>query len=39
MIFSKAIIKDKTILQFNDKGNDVYLLASCYGHLEIMKYL
>ena len=38
--FLKAIIKDKTILEFKDVyGSDAYLLASCYGHLEIMKYL
>ena len=38
--FLKAIIKDKTILQFkNIDGYDVYLLAAINGHLEIMKYL
>ena len=38
--FLKAIIKDKTILEYkNFYGSDAYLLASRYGHLEIMKYL
>ncbi len=37
--FLKAIIKDKTILQFADNGNDAYLLASYNGRLDIMKYL
>jgi len=38
--FLKAIIKDKTILEYkNMDGNDIYLIASYYGHLEIMKYL
>ena len=38
--FLKAIIKDRTILQFrNIYGSDVYLIASRKGHLEIMKYL
>ena len=38
--FLKAIIKDKTILQFkNNIGNDAYLLASFFDNLEIMKYL
>ena len=38
--FLKAIIKDKTILEFkNCHGMDVYLLASYCHHLDIMKYL
>ena len=38
--FLKAIIRDKTILEYkNIFGMDVYLYASKYGHLEIMKYL
>ena len=38
--FLKAIIKNKTILEYkNNYDYDAYLLASCYGHLEIMKYL
>ena len=38
--FLKAIIKDKTILEYkNFYGLDAYLLASCYDHLDIMKYL
>ena len=39
--FLKAIIKDKTILKSKDywEGDDAYLNAVIYGHLEIMKYL
>ena len=38
--FLKAIIKDETILEFRDSdGNDVFLLASYLGHLDILKYL
>ena len=38
--FLKAIIKDKTILHFqNATGLNVYLLACINGHLDIMKYL
>ena len=38
--FLKAIIKDKTILEYkNIYGNDAYILASMGGELEIMKYL
>lgn len=36
----KAIIKDKTILEYKDrKGNDLYLLLSFFGHPEIMEFL
>ena len=41
--FLKAIIKDNTILEYKSRtgrtGSDAYLLASYYGHLEIMKHL
>ena len=38
--FLKAIIKDKTILEYKlFSGNDAYLLSTIYGHLEIKKYL
>ncbi len=38
--FLQALVKDITIsTHVNAFGNDAYLLASAYGHLEIMKYL
>jgi ankyrin repeat protein len=38
--FLCALVKDNTILEYKTTyGSDVYLFASCNGHLEIMKYL
>ena len=38
--FLAILVKDKTILEYKTKNNnDVYLLASLNGYLELMKYL